>query len=67
MKVKENLNFHLTLTFVHHLIAIYNPITDFSSPPLNSEYLYCVPLNANSILKLHILSGFTDYYAKERA
>ena len=34
--------------------------------PQATDNLYCVPLNTNSILKLHMLSGFTDYYAKER-
>ena len=34
--------------------------------PQAIDNLYCFPLNTNSILKLHMLSASTDYYAEER-
>lgn len=34
---------------------------------MSLEYLYCFPLNTNSILKLHMLSVPTDYFVEKRA
>lgn len=34
---------------------------------MSPEYLYCFPLNTNSILKLHMLSVPTDYFVEKRA
>ena len=34
---------------------------------MSSEYLYCFPLNTNSILKLHMLSAPTNYFMEKRA